>query len=93
MFVHFMHLYIDIVSHSQYQYKVLVCTVFIPDISATDYDEFYLEKKKRTTQMGSSIFVKVTWKIRTLIHFWFRYNWQSQVVSIVPIFSGDMLLN
>lgn len=46
MFVHFMHLYIDIVSHSQYQYKVLVCTVFIPDISATDYDEFYLEKKK-----------------------------------------------
>lgn len=46
MFVHFMHLYIDIVSHSQYQYKVLVCMVFIPNISATDYDEFYLEKKK-----------------------------------------------
>lgn len=46
MFVHFMHLYIDIASHSQYQYKVLVCMVFIPDISATDYDEFYLEKKK-----------------------------------------------
>lgn len=46
MFVHSMHLYIDIVSHSQYQYKVLVCTVFIPNISATDYDEFYLEKKK-----------------------------------------------
>lgn len=60
MFVHFMHLYIDIASHSQYQYKVLVCTVFIPNISATDYDEFYLEKKKRTTQMGSSICVKVT---------------------------------
>ncbi len=59
MFVHSMHLYIDIVSHSQYQYKVLVCTVFIPNISATDYDEFYLEKK-RTTQMGSSICVKVT---------------------------------
>lgn len=46
MFVHSMRLYIDIVSHSQYQYKVLVCMVFIPDISATDYDEFYLEKKK-----------------------------------------------
>ena len=46
MFVHSMHLYIDIVSHSQYQYKVLVCTVFIPNISAIDYDEFYLEKKK-----------------------------------------------
>lgn len=60
MFVHSMHLYIDIVSHSQYQYKVLVCTVFIPNISATDYDEFYLEKKKRTTQKGSSICVKVT---------------------------------
>lgn len=59
MFVHSMHLYIDIVSHSQYQYKVLVCTVFIPNISVTDYDEFYLEKK-RTTQKGSSICVKVT---------------------------------
>lgn len=46
MFVHFMHLYIEIASHSQYQYKVLVCMVFIPNISATDYDESYLRKKK-----------------------------------------------
>lgn len=60
MFVHSMHLYIDIVSHSQYQYKVLVCTVFIPNISATDYDESYLEKKKELLEMSSSICVKVT---------------------------------
>lgn len=59
MFVHSMHLYIDIVSHSQYQYKVLVCTVFIPDISATDYDESYLEKKE-LPEMSSPICVKVT---------------------------------
>lgn len=59
MFVHFMHLYIDIVSHSQYQYKVLVCMVFIPNISATDYDESYL-RKKELPEMSSSICVKVT---------------------------------
>lgn len=60
MFVHFMHLYIDIASHSQYQYKVLVCTVFIPNISATDYDESYLRKKKELPEMSSPICVKVT---------------------------------
>lgn len=60
MFVHSMHLYIDIVSHSQYQYKVLVCTVFIPNISATDYDESYLRKKKELPEMSSPICVKVT---------------------------------
>lgn len=59
MFVHFMHLYIDIVSHSQYQYKVLVCMVFIPNISATDYDESYL-RKKELPEMSSPICVKVT---------------------------------
>ncbi len=59
MFVHSMHLYIDIVSHSQYQYKVLVCMVFIPNISATDYDESYL-RKKELPEMSSPICVKVT---------------------------------
>ena len=59
MFVHYMHLYIGIASHSQYQYKVLICMVFIPDISATDYDESNLEKKNYP-EMGSPICVKVT---------------------------------